>query len=443
VPIQVTDSYGQLVKAAQGTLGSLLYGELYQRSYLRPLMWGHIRVVHDLAGGNDYLWFRGWHVAQVAVLALLFVRILKPRRWQDAAVVPLGLAALFAGHTFAGTIREAFPINTFMTILLCCFAAAAVSLGPPRWWRDVAAAALFVFAALTVESGLLVAVVVVAAWIAGARGVSTGGVAAQVGLVAGYFVLRFGILHTGSPELVERTSGFLFSNLDPQELVERFGANPWPFYLYNVATSIVSVFLAEPRGGVFLTTRTVLEGVWTGPGVVNVIASSLGTAFIAWFLWRRRHALLARATDRRDQIVVVCIAVTLANAAISYAYTKDVILSPAGAFYALALAAAVACALDVARTAPTGRVAAMVVVLGLLGSTWAVRSVGAHLGLRAAASAMRAEWVYVDLWLERKGEVPTEPFAIRMKQQLHDDAVYRHPLRAALVGDWVEWFSGE
>jgi hypothetical protein len=45
-----------------------------------------------------------------------------------------------------------------MTILLCSFAAADLALGPPRWWRDVAAAGIFVFAALTVESGLLVAV---------------------------------------------------------------------------------------------------------------------------------------------------------------------------------------------------------------------------------------------------------------------------------------------
>ena len=41
-----------------------------------------------------------------------------------AAAVPLGLAALLGIHTFAGTVREAFPINTFMTILICCFAAA-------------------------------------------------------------------------------------------------------------------------------------------------------------------------------------------------------------------------------------------------------------------------------------------------------------------------------
>ena len=46
---------------------------------------------------------------------------------------------------------------------------------------------------------------------------------------------------------------------------------------------------------------------------------------------------MARRFTRDDQLVAVFVAVTLANAAISYTYTKDVILSPAGIFYAAAL----------------------------------------------------------------------------------------------------------
>ena len=158
LPIQVSDSYGNLVQAADGTLGSLVYEQFRTRAFLRPLLWAHIRVVYDVSGGHYYPWFRGWHVGQFAVLTVLFLRLVRPRTLSAAAAVPLGLAALIGIHTFAGTVREAFPINTFMTILVCCYLAADLALGPPRWWRDVAAAMLFVFAALTVESGLLVAV---------------------------------------------------------------------------------------------------------------------------------------------------------------------------------------------------------------------------------------------------------------------------------------------
>lgn len=151
LPIQVSDSYGNMVKASYGTLGSLVARKFHQTGYLRPLLWAHLRVVQDWSGGHYYEWFRGWHAGQIVVLGALFVHLVRPRRWSD-------VAALIGIHTFAGTIREAFPINTFMTILLCSFAAADLALGPPRWWRDVAAAGIFVFAALTVESGLLVAV---------------------------------------------------------------------------------------------------------------------------------------------------------------------------------------------------------------------------------------------------------------------------------------------
>ena len=40
----------------------------------------------------------------------------------------------------------------------------------------------------------------------------------------------------------------------------RFGADPLPFYLYNVVTSVLSVLFSEPDRGVFQTVRTWLAG---------------------------------------------------------------------------------------------------------------------------------------------------------------------------------------
>ena len=52
---------------------------------------------------------------------------------------------------------------------------------------------------------------------------------------------------------MERASGFGFRVLDPPELADRFGGNPLPFYAYNIASSVLSVLLSEPRGGVYAT----------------------------------------------------------------------------------------------------------------------------------------------------------------------------------------------
>jgi hypothetical protein len=148
----------------QRTLSDLLASQIHEQGYFRPLRWVQIWGVFNASGGDYFTWFRGWHAAQAAVLVFVFVHLLRPATLTAAAAVPLGLAALVGGHTFAGTVTEAFPINHFMTILICCLVAADLTLGPRRWWRDVAACVVVVCAELTLESGLLVAVVVVTAW---------------------------------------------------------------------------------------------------------------------------------------------------------------------------------------------------------------------------------------------------------------------------------------
>jgi len=443
LPVQVTDSYGNIVKAARGTLGALVYGEFYQQAYLRPLGWAQLRLVYDASGGHLFEWFRGWHVAQVALLAVLFVRLVRPESISGAAGVILGLAALIGIHTFAGTVREAFPLNMFMTVLICGFAAADLALGPHRWWRDVAAGLLLVFAALSVESGLLIAVIFVLAYLTGARGVSRIGIALQVLLIAGYFVLRFVVLDIGSPGLEERRSGYGFGSLEPDELIETFGDNPLPFYAYNVASSVLSVVLSEPRGGTWGITRDWMAGEPRTSGLVNLAASALGTALITAYVWRRRHEWWTLRLDRSDQLVVLFIGLTAANSVLSYAYTKDVILSPAGSFYALALAVATRHVIDAASRASIVKTLAVAVVLVALSGAWSFRVVGSHLGLRAAAATMRAEWAYVDMWLEQENQTLTDAQAIALKEQLQRDAVSVHPLRPTLTGDWMEWFAGD
>jgi len=440
IPVQVSDSLNNLVEASQGSLYDLVYNQFFQRGYLRPFLWGLMRAVFDLSQGHYFEWFRGWHVGQVAVLSGLFVALLRVRRAVDAAVVPLGLAALVGIHTFSGTIREAFPINTFMTILLCCFAAAWLALGTPRWWRDVAAALLLVFAALTVETGLLVGVIFVAAWLAGARGLSRAGVAAQVALVVGYFVLRFVALGVGAPGLEERASGFGFGVLDRDQVAARFGGNPLPFYAYNVAVSLLSLVASEPSGGVFSVTQRALAGEATAINVVSVGSSLLGTALIAGYLWARRREWLARRFTADDQLVAIFVAVAAANVVMCYAYTKDVILSPAGAFYALALAVAARHFIDRASMTPA-RTAAASVVLVLLSTGWAWRAVAAQIDLRHAGNVVRVEWAYVDRWLERENLTPTTDEARAIITHLQEDAIWNHPARPTLAGDWLGWFE--
>jgi hypothetical protein len=426
LPIQLTDSFGNMLKLS-GSWGELLYGEFTQNAYLRPLLWANLKLVYDLSGGDYFTWFRGVHVIQVLILVVLYVALVRPRTLLDAAVVPFGLAVLFGMHTFAGTIREAFPINTFMTILILCLAAAIVALGPYRWWNDIVAMVLFVVASLTVETGLLIWVIFVGAALVGGRGLSRVGLAGLMALLGGYFYIRFVMFDVGSPGLVERSSGFGFGVLDPEDLIARFGGNPVPFYLYNIVTSAMSVLLSEPTAGVFRVTSAIARGDVDVQMIMNLVATVSVTAALALFVWRRRNEWLARRFDRDDRLVALFIMILAANAVISYPYTKDVIMSPAGAFFAVAGFAAVRNILTwlPARVSPRVATAALAAA-ALVSGTWAARVVGTHLNLRTGAYVERNEWVYADSALADEGVTLTEAEQVLLRT-LRDDAIFVHP----------------
>jgi hypothetical protein len=221
LPIQLSDSFGQMLKLP-GPWLDLLYGEFTQRGYMRPLMWGELKLVYDLSGGNYFVWFRGAHAVEAAVAVLLYVRLVRPRTYLDLSALPLGLAVLVGLHTFQGTVREAFPLNHFLTVVIYTLLAANLVFTRHRWWTDALAILLFIVSALTLESGLLVWVILVGGMLAGGTGISRAGAGVLSALLVGYFILRFPVLGVGAPDLMERSSGFGFRILDPPELVERY-----------------------------------------------------------------------------------------------------------------------------------------------------------------------------------------------------------------------------
>jgi hypothetical protein len=431
-PIQVSDSFGNMQTLSR-TWPELMVSEFTKPGFLRPLLWAQLKLVYDLSGGDYTTWFRATHVIQVVVLVLLYLALVRPDTWRDAAVVPLGLAVLVGLHTFAGTVREAFPINTFLTLVLCCFGAAALALARYRWWNDVLAVLLFAVAALTLETGLLVGVIFVTAALVGATGVSRTGLAAVVALFGGYFYLRFASLGVGAPTLLERSSGYGFGVLDPPQLIERFGDNPLPFYLYNIVASAVSVLFSEPISGVYRTTSAVVSGQLVPVMVVRVVASLGVVALLATFAWHRWREWRARRFDRDDRLVLLFAAVLAANAVISYPYTKDVVMSPAGAFLAVAVFAAGRRMLArLPARLPAGVAAALIAVAAVTGSAWGLRVLALHHELRQAAVVARIDWAYVESDIA-DGIVPVNgPGGAALLTQLRHDALVARPAPPSL-----------
>jgi hypothetical protein len=435
IPVQVSDSVGNLLQVQRQPLSEVFLGQFSNGAYVRPLLWAQFKVAFEAAQGRETLMFKAIHVAQLVLLALLALRLMPVRSRPELAAAVLATLVLFGIHTFDGLVREAFPINSFLTVVLGVLAVLVLADGEPAWWRDATAAGIFVAAMLTIESGVLVAAAAVTARMAGMRGISWKGAGVVVLVLASYLVLRFAVLQAGSPALSERASGFGFRVLEPSELAARFGSNPLPFYAYNVMSSLVTVLLAEPRGGVWYATQGVAAGqMWPSWLWVNVLASAGVAALVSWGVpgalarWRNGTA------GRNDRLLLVAVALLVANAVVSFGYTKDVIMSTGGVCFALAAYAATATLLSTAAR-PASRAVYAMVAVGLV--LWTARAAALPLRLEMQAARVRQEWQDVDAWLVRQHIAVASPQAHALVNRLRRAALRTRPRPV----EWAGWRS--
>ena len=422
MPIQVGDSLGEILDAQQTASAWEAFVEKFgTESYLRPFRIAQIKLLFDAAQGSHY-WvvYRGFHAALIIAAILLFARALRVSSVLDFGAAAVSLVVLIGLQTFRGTVGEAFPINHFLEMVVFCLIALNLARSRGGILVDIAALLVFAMAALTLESGLLVWVVAAAAWACGWRGISARGLAVMTVLLGGYLYLRFAYLDTGVPTITERSSGYLLDILEPSEIQERFGAQPFWYYAYNVMASIGSVLFSEPQSGVFEAVRTWREEAPLARVAIPVATSLLTTGLIVWAAWRR---LRDRAWDDAGRMMVVFAAVLLANAALSFAYTKDEIVSIAGAFYALAVYGVVRGLLMAVQTRGPAASAACAVLLCTLAVGWTFRAVGVHVFLRSQAIKQQSDWVSLPYSRQRSGDWPEDPAAQQLILQLRRQAI--------------------
>lgn len=435
IPVQVSDSLGDMLEAqAQPSAAAMFVAELDRTKLLRPLKAAQIRIVSDMSQGDHSLAYRGVHVVLLVLTIWMFVQVLQVKTAVDLAAAAFALTVLLGLHTFANLLREAFPINHFLEMVLFSLIALRLAQGKPSWLADSAAALLFAAGALIVESGLLIWVVIVAARLSGMRGISRRGVVIVSLLLCAYAYLRVAVFSTGLPAVEERSSGFFLRVLEPEEIQERFGTNPLPYYAYNVVASVLGVLFSEPRAGLWVAASGYLErnlAPWVVVAAVSSAATTLLIVIAAIACWRERAT-----SDDADRLFVIAAAVVLANAVLSFGYLKDDILSVAGTFYALAAYAAVRRLVRAVPTMRTGAALALCVVVLLASAGFAIRTAGLHYGLRSTAFKTRNDWTAVP---ERWTKTP-EWRAVT--ERLQSDAFERRVVAPRFEPAWeTRWFE--
>ena len=435
IPVQITDSLGDIQEAlAEPSVAATFASGFRRQVLLRPLKAAQTRVVFEASAGHPTPGYRGVHALLLVLTMWMFVRALQVNTAADLAAAVFALTVFLGLHTFSNLLREAYPINHFLEVMLCGLLALNLAQGRPGWLADAAAALVFAAAALIVESGLLVWVVIVAARASGLRGISRRGVVAVSLLLGIYVALRVFVFSTGLPAIDERSSGFFLGVLDADELRERCGRTPLPFYLYTVAPSTLTVLFSEPRGGQMTAVAQYLGGGLAPWAAVAIVSSAMTTLLIviaAIASWRARDG-----RDGADRLFLIFILVLAANAALSFSYAKDDVMSFAGAFYALAAYAAVRRLIRAAPLVRRGATLAICAGLLIASTGWAIRTSGLHYNLRYMAFKVRNEWAVVPgRWLQT-------PEARAVAGRLRQDALERRVVAPRFYPAWqARWFE--
>ena len=231
--------------------------------------------------GDYHLAFRGYHAAIAVLVVALFACLARARTWTSVAALAFALTVLTGMTTFHGLLREAYPVNHFLLIALYGLVMMAIAHSRGGWLADVAAVVVYVAATLTLESGLLLVVVAGAAYWAGLRGISRGGLCALAAVAIGYVAFRTGYLGMESAGLGDRNTGFGAGELTVSEQVERFGANPAPLYLYTVVMAVLTVLLSQPDAGQWTWLAAWRQGDVPPVMWVAVLSSAATTALVA------------------------------------------------------------------------------------------------------------------------------------------------------------------
>jgi hypothetical protein len=441
MPLQVSDSLAPMLDAVRSpSPWHEFRAHVSEVSYFRPMRFATIKIVSDLGNGQYFLAYRLFHALLVLAFLLLFVRALQIHDRLTLAVAPLALTVFLGIHTFLGTVKEIYPTNHFLQVAVLALVALNLAQSRGGLLVDLALLTTFTLAALTLESGLLVWVVIVAAWMSGMPGASRRAVIGATALLGAYAWVRFGIYGTGLPTIEERSTGYLLETLGPAEIRQRFGPNIVPFYAYNVVSSALSVLFSEPRSGVWVFVRAIRGDQLAPRHFIQIGASLFATGLVMAYVVDRVRSGIVRPVTLADRHTVIFALVLVANAAMSYVYTKDEIMSTAGAFYGLPVFGA---AVHFLHRWPERRrpwlATAAVCVLFLAGSAaWATRAAGVHHVLRSQAFVQRNDWTRLEREWRRDGNWERYADQEALIRELRHQAISTRVVNPRFVPGWME-----
>src|SRR5262245_55777879 len=162
VPLQVQDSLQKIVDAGHSPGVWASFTSEIGTTDFRPLWMGEIKLLFDLSRGHVHIAYKAFHIALLLAAFGLFVALLRIETGVDLAASLFALSVFVGINTFVGLVKEATPVNVYLPIVVLVLLAMHLSRSRGGLWMDVAAVLTFAAACLTLESGPLVWVALVA-----------------------------------------------------------------------------------------------------------------------------------------------------------------------------------------------------------------------------------------------------------------------------------------
>jgi hypothetical protein len=156
---------------------------------------------------------------------------------------------------------------------------------------------------------------------------------------------------------------------------------------------------------------------------LNLVSSLAMTGCVAWFLVSVRPRWQRWVFSREQAMVLVALAVLIANSVISYPYSRDVTMSPGGVCYAIAAGTVISSLLGRAGTLGAAQRAVLTAVVLLISVTWSLRTIALTYTLRTAAFIHRNEWVEAEEWLRGVGRFPKDERGVALLRTLRREAL--------------------
>jgi hypothetical protein len=415
------DTYSHLARPALASWTQAVADAFTSGREYRPLFDLAIKASYETAG-TWLPFYQALVMLLLAALLLLVVwlcRPLGPRRAFAACVAVSCVSALHTSRILFGF----WPLNHYAAVMVCVLLAIALALRPrgtdppePRRRRVRSAKGDWLFgplalvAMLGLELGALIVPLSIVLWWFGAPGIGRRGVLAVVAGAAVYLVIRLTFAEYSGESLYADT-GFIFQTVDAASLRARFGGSPWVLWIYNAASTFLTIVASEPREGVFSFVESLLAHDMESWRWFHVGLSALTTLVIAGGLIR------GWPWHERDRLLVVAgCALLVFGSALGFLYTRDRIGLAGGIGYALLLY--VACAAWLEK--PSHSI--VTVVIAIVAAAWVIRSGETFFQLRDLA------WDYRTEWTERFEELGARQEQTTLLHQLRAAALATTPV---------------